>query len=72
VLGTIWAYPKSLPCHLSKKALGMATLKRPLVQCQAYRQLYGMNAIYLLPVNLYGPSNNFDTPRVHTNPLPDP
>jgi len=31
-----------------------------LVQAQAYRQLYGFNAIYLLPVNLYGPGDNFD------------
>ena len=31
-----------------------------LVQAQAYRQEYGMNTIYLLPVNLYGPGDNFD------------
>jgi GDP-L-fucose synthase len=40
------------PYGLAKKML--------LAQAQAYRQEYGMNAIYLLPVNLYGPGDNFD------------
>ena len=48
------------PCGIAKKAL--------LVQCQAYRQQYGMNAIYLLPVNLYGPRDNFDPEASHVIP----
>lgn len=79
VLGTICAYPKfasapfqetdlwngypdetNAPYGIAKKAL--------LVQCQAYRQQYGMNAIYLLPVNLYGPRDNFDPDRSHVIP----
>ena len=39
-----------------------------LVQAQAYRQEYGMNAIYLLPVNLYGPGDNFDPETSHVIP----
>ena len=39
-----------------------------MVQCQAYRQQYGMNAIYLLPVNLYGPGDNFDLESSHVIP----
>jgi len=39
-----------------------------LVQCQAYREQYGMNAVYLLPVNLYGPRDNFDLQSSHVIP----
>jgi GDP-L-fucose synthase len=79
VLGTICAYPKftavpfreedlwngypeetNAPYGIAKKAL--------LVQCQAYREQYGMNAIYLLPVNLYGPGDNFDPESSHVIP----
>lgn len=45
---------------IAKKAL--------LVQCQAYRQQYGMNAIFLMPVNLYGPRHNFDLESAHVIP----
>jgi GDP-L-fucose synthase len=45
---------------VAKKAL--------LVQCQAYREQYGMNAIFLLPVNLYGPRDNFDPESSHVIP----
>src|SRR5271166_3714016 len=45
---------------VAKKAL--------LVQCQAYRQQYGLNAIYLVPVNLYGPRDNFDLSSSHVIP----
>ena len=51
----LWnGYPEetNAPYGIAKKAL--------LVMCQAYRQQYGLNAIYLLPVNLYGPRDNFD------------
>ncbi len=78
-LGTICAYPKfttvpfreddlwngypeetNAPYGIAKKAL--------LVQLQAYRQQYGFNGIYLLPVNLYGPFDNFDTRSSHVIP----
>jgi GDP-L-fucose synthase len=49
------------PMVLPKKAL--------LVQLQAYRQQYGFNGIYLLPVNLYGPEDNFDPSSSHVIPL---
>jgi GDP-L-fucose synthase len=39
-----------------------------LVQCQSYREQYGMNAVYLLPVNLYGPGDNFDLESSHVIP----
>jgi GDP-L-fucose synthase len=79
VAGTICAYPKftsvpfkeddlwagypeetNAPYGVAKKAL--------LVQCQAYRQEYGLNAIYLLPVNLYGPRDNFNPNSSHVIP----
>jgi GDP-L-fucose synthase len=59
----IWdGYPEetNAPYGIAKKAL--------LVQCQAYREQYGMNAIYLLPVNLYGPGDNFDLESSHVIP----
>ncbi len=78
-VGTICAYPKftkvpfkeddlwngypeetNAPYGLAKKIL--------LVQSQAYRQQYGLNAIYVLPVNLYGPGDNFDPSSSHVIP----
>ena len=79
VLGTICAYPKFTPVPFSESELwngypeetnapyGIAK-KTLLVQCQAYREQYGMNAIYLLPVNLYGPDDNFDLQSSHVIP----
>jgi GDP-L-fucose synthase len=79
VLGTICAYPKFTPVPFVEEdlwngypeetnaAYGIAK-KALLVQCQAYRQQYGMNAIYLLPVNLYGPGDNFDPVSSHVIP----
>jgi GDP-L-fucose synthase len=78
-VGTVCAYPKfakvpfreedlwngypeetNAPYGIAKKAL--------LVQAQAYRKQYGFNAIYLLPVNLYGPRDNFDPEKSHVIP----
>jgi GDP-L-fucose synthase len=79
VLGTICAYPKFTPIPFREEDLwhgypeetnapyGIAK-KALLVQCQAYRQQYGMNAIFLLPVNLYGPRDNFDLESSHVIP----
>jgi GDP-L-fucose synthase len=79
VVGTICAYPKFTPVPFSETDLwngypeetnapyGIAK-KALLVQCQAYREQYGMNAIYLLPVNLYGPGDNFDPRSSHVIP----
>jgi len=79
VLGTICAYPKFTPVPFSEDRLwdgypeetnapyGLAK-KMLLVQCQAYREQYGTNAIYLLPVNLYGPGDNFDLQTSHVIP----
>ena len=79
VLGTICAYPKFTPLPFREETLwdgypeetnapyGIAK-KALLVQCQAYRQQYGMNAIFLLPVNLYGPRDNFDLDSSHVIP----
>lgn len=79
VLGTICAYPKFTPVPFREDDLwngypeetnapyGIAK-KALLTQCQAYRQQYGMNAIYLLPVNLYGPRDNFDLKSSHVIP----
>jgi GDP-L-fucose synthase len=79
VLGTICAYPKFTPVPFREETLwdgypeetnapyGIAK-KALLVQCQAYRQQYGMNAVYLLPVNLYGPRDNFDLDSSHVIP----
>ncbi|MBK7260256.1 MAG: GDP-L-fucose synthase [Ignavibacteriae bacterium] len=79
VIGTICAYPKfaqvpfreddlwsgypeetNAPYGVAKKAL--------LVQLQAYREQYGMNGVFLLPVNLYGPGDNFDPASSHVIP----
>ncbi len=79
VLGTICAYPKFTPVPFHEEDLwngypdetnapyGIAK-KALLVQCQAYREQYGMNAIFLLPVNLYGPGDNFDLESSHVIP----
>ena len=79
VLGTICAYPKFTPVPFQENALwdgypeetnapyGLAK-KMMLVQCQSYREQYGMNAIFLLPVNLYGPNDNFDLESSHVIP----
>jgi GDP-L-fucose synthase len=79
VVGTTCSYPKFAPVPFREEALwegypeetnaayGIAK-KALLVQCQAYRQQYGMNAIYLLPVNLYGPRDNFDLESSHVIP----
>ena len=79
VLGTICAYPKFTPVPFHEKALwdgypeetnapyGLAK-KMMLVQCQANREQYGMNGIFLLPVNLYGPYDNFDLESSHVIP----
>lgn len=78
-LGTICAYPKFTPVPFKEEDLwigfpeetnapyGLAK-KMMLVQAQAYRQQYGFNAIYLLPVNLYGPRDNFDPASSHVIP----
>src|SRR5438876_955490 len=78
-LGTICAYPKFTPVPFKEEDLwngypeetnapyGLAK-KMLLVQAQAYRQQYGFNAIYLLPVNLYGPGDNFDPETSHVIP----
>lgn len=78
-VGTICAYPKFTPIPFREDDLwngypeetnapyGLAK-KMLLVQAQAYRQQYGWNAIYLLPVNLYGPGDNFDPASSHVIP----
>ncbi len=78
-IGTICAYPKFTPVPFREETLwdgypeetnapyGLAK-KMLLVQAQAYRQQYGMNAIYLLPVNLYGPGDNFNPSSSHVIP----
>ena len=78
-LGTICAYPKLTPVPFREENLwngypeetnapyGLAK-KMLLVQAQAYRQQYGFNTIYLLPVNLYGPGDNFDPQSSHVIP----
>src|SRR5665647_1167514 len=79
IAGTICAYPKFTPVPFSEDELwngypeetnapyGLAK-KMLLVQSQAYRQEYGFNSIYLLPVNLYGPGDNFDPRNSHVIP----
>jgi len=79
VLGTICAYPKYTKVPFKEEDLwngypeetnapyGLAK-KMSLVQSQAYRQQYGFNSIFLLPVNLYGPGDNFDPKSSHVIP----
>ncbi|MBM3143719.1 MAG: GDP-L-fucose synthase [Chloroflexi bacterium] len=78
-IGTICAYPKFTPIPFREENLwdgypeetnapyGLAK-KMLLVQAQAYREQYGFNAIYLLPVNLYGPGDNFNLETSHVVP----
>ena len=78
-IGTICAYPKFTPVPFKEEYLwdgypeetnapyGLAK-KMLLVQSQAYRQQYGFNSIFLLPVNLYGPRDNFDLQTSHVIP----
>jgi GDP-L-fucose synthase len=78
-IGTICAYPKFTPVPFKEEDLwngypeetnapyGLAK-KMLLVQAEAYRHQYGFNAIFLLPVNLYGPGDNFDPDSSHAIP----
>jgi GDP-L-fucose synthase len=78
-VGTVCAYPKFTPVPFKEEDLwngypeetnapyGIAK-KALLVMAQAYRQQYGMDIIYLLPVNLYGPGDNFDLESSHVIP----
>ncbi|HUQ80913.1 MAG TPA: GDP-L-fucose synthase [Gemmatimonadaceae bacterium] len=79
VLGTVCAYPKHTPVPFHESDIwngypeetnapyGVAK-KALLVQLDAYRQQYGMNGIFLIPVNLYGPRDTFDPSRSHVIP----
>ena len=78
-IGTVCAYPKYTPVPFREEELwngyleetnapyGLAK-KMMLVQSQAYREQYGFNSIFLLPVNLYGPLDNFDPASSHVIP----
>jgi GDP-L-fucose synthase len=78
-IGTVCAYPKLAPVPFREESLwdgypeetnapyGLAK-KMLLVQSQAYRQQYGYNSIFLLPVNLYGPGDNFEPDSSHVIP----
>lgn len=78
-VGTVCAYPKFTPVPFKEEDFwngypeetnapyGLAK-KMLLVQSQAYRRQYGFNAIYLIPVNLYGPGDNFDLETSHVIP----
>lgn len=78
-VGTVCSYPKFTPVPFREEDIwngypeetnapyGLAK-KMLLVQAQAYRQQYGFNAIYLIPVNLYGPGDNFDPGSSHVIP----
>lgn len=78
-IGTICSYPKFTPVRFKEDHLwngypeetnapyGLAK-KMLLVQSQAYRQQYGYNSVFLLPVNLYGPGDNFDLRSSHVIP----
>ena len=82
-IGTVCAYPKHTPVPFREEDLwngypeetnapyGIAK-KALLVQLQAYRQQYGFDGIYLLPVNLYGPGDNFDRGDLPRHPCADP
>jgi len=78
-IGTVCAYPKFTPVPFKEEDLWMGypeetnapyglAKKMMLVQAQAYRQQYGFNAIFLLPVNLYGPRDNFNLQSSHVIP----
>lgn len=78
-IGTVCAYPKFTPIPFKEEDFwrgypeetnapyGLAK-KMLLVQGQAYRRQYGFNAIYLIPVNMYGPGDNFDSKSSHVIP----
>src|SRR5258706_5638070 len=77
--GTVCAYPKFTPVPFKEDDLWMGypeetnapyglAKKMMLVQAQSYRQQYGFNAIFLLPVNLYGPYDNFNLQSSHVIP----
>jgi GDP-L-fucose synthase len=78
-IGTVCAYPKFTPVPFKEENLwdgypeetnapyGLAK-KMMLVQSQAYREQYGFNSIFLLPVNMYGPGDNFDLETSHVIP----
>lgn len=78
-VGTVCAYPKFTPVPFKEDDIwngypeetnapyGLAK-KMLLVQSQAYRQQYGFNSVYILPVNLYGPGDNFDPESSHVIP----
>jgi len=78
-IGTVCCYPKFTPVPFKEESLwqgypeetnapyGLAKLMQ-LVQAQAYREQYGFNAIFLLPVNLYGPGDEFDPRQSHVVP----
>lgn len=78
-IGTVCAYPKFAPVPFREEDLwngypeetnapyGLAK-KMMLVQAQSYRAQYGFNSIYLIPVNLYGPRDNFDLETSHVIP----
>jgi GDP-L-fucose synthase len=78
-IGTVCSYPKFTPAPFREEDLwngypeetnapyGIAK-KALLVQAQAYREQYGLNAIYLMPVNLYGPGDNFNPETSHVIP----
>ncbi|MEO8659463.1 MAG: GDP-L-fucose synthase [Bryobacteraceae bacterium] len=79
IVGTICSYPAAVPVPFREDDIwdgypeevtapyGIAK-KALLVQCQAYRSQYGMDAIFLLPVNLYGPGDHFDLQNAHVVP----
>lgn len=78
-IGTICAYPKFTKVPFKEKDLWMGypeetnapyglAKKMQLVQAEAYKQQYGFNSIFLLPVNLYGPGDNFDPDSSHVIP----
>jgi GDP-L-fucose synthase len=77
-IGTVCAYPKFTPVPFRRTIYGRLpgetnapyglAKKMMLVQAQAYRQQYGFNAIFLLPVNLYGPRDNFNLQTSHVIP----
>src|SRR5262249_17459848 len=78
-IGTICAYPKYTPVPFLEENLWNGYPEEPnapyglakkmlLVQSQAYREQYGFNSIFLLPVNLYGPGDNFNPATSHAIP----
>jgi GDP-L-fucose synthase len=78
-IGTVCSYPKFTPVPFKEEDLWMGypeetnapyglAKKALLVQSQAYRQQYGFNTIYLIPVNLFGPGDNFDLETSHVIP----